>query len=807
MGQFTGTDGNDVIVGTEGADNITTGKGVDTVSAGGGDDIIYSESTGGTIDGGSGFDVYTGNFGASTAPLTFNIGSTIQVSNGPVVTNVEYVTMGAGKGDDAFNVTQQYGGFLYGGVGSDTLNYNVAGATAGQLFQIATALGVGQFSGGIDSLAFQEFEFLSLTGGNFDDRFEVRGIWDPSKLLIDGGGGNDTALLDLRGGTEATNFVVGADGSASGNRGSFLNVENFALTGNDFADTFVTGMGNDTLGGEAGDDFLSGGGGDDSLIGGPGADTMLGGDGNDRFYGDDPNSQSADTQTGGAGDDEYLQVDALDVIIEGANGGYDSIQALVNYVLPDNVEALTLARFVPWPLSPAISGVGNALDNSITGDDENNVLSGLDGNDTIVGGYGEDTIMGGAGADVLTGGYLPSPDLFSLDGSPDVFKGSASDLNGDRITDFSAGDKIVITDATLAGFTFSLSGDTLTFTGGSLTLQSAPDRSLIAQAAEGGGVQLSFVEHEVRNDINGDRVSDFVLRDQNSGWLTDWIGNQSGRLFSNSANVSVQFPLDWRVVGTADYNGDGRDDTLLRNDAGWLTNWLGTIFGGLTNNGSNTSLFFAPEWKVAGNGDFNGDGKADLLLRRDDGWLTNWLGTATGSFSNNGANTSLFFTTDWKIASTGDFNGDGYTDILLRRDDGWVTNWLGNASGGFTNNGANTALFFTLDWKVVGTGDVNGDGKDDLILRRDDGWITDWLGTSTGSFTNNGANTALFLTTDWKVSSIADFNGDGREDILLRNDSGWMTNWLGTETGSFANNGANFSTFIAPNWLVQDPFM
>jgi hypothetical protein len=41
----------------------------------------------------------------------------------------------------------------------------------------------------------------------------------------------------------------------------------------------------------------------------------------------------------------------------------------------------------------------------------------------------------------------------------------------------------------------------------------------------------------------------------------------------------------------------------------------------------------------------------------------------------------------------------------------------------------------------------------------------------------------------------------------LRNDSGWMTNWLGTATGSFASNGANFSTFIAPNWVVQDPFM
>jgi len=209
---------------------------------------------------------------------------------------------------------------------------------------------------------------------------------------------------------------------------------------------------------------------------------------------------------------------------------------------------------------------------------------------------------------------------------------------------------------------------------------------------------------------------------------------------------------------------------------------------------------------VTGTGDFNGDGFDDFLLRRQDGWMTEWLGS-TFSFTQNGWAAALYFTTDWNIVSTGDFNGDGYSDILLRRDDGWVTNWLGTANGSFTNNGANASLFFTPDWKVVGTGDVNGDGKDDLVVRRDDGWITDWLGTDSGSFTNNGANTALFLSTDWKIASIGDFNGDGREDLLLRQDSGWITDWLGTATGSFANNGANFSTFIAPNWVVQDPLM
>jgi hypothetical protein len=304
-------------------------------------------------------------------------------------------------------------------------------------------------------------------------------------------------------------------------------------------------------------------------------------------------------------------------------------------------------------------------------------------------------------------------------------------------------------------------------------------------------------------DVNGDHRGDMLLRGDGR-WLTGWIGSANGALTNNGRLSTLDISTDQSVVADGDFNGEGFEDVLVRSTGGYLLPFFGQ-FGGSLSAGIFVS-YLETTWNVAGVGDFNHDGMDDFLVRRNDGWLTYWLGRPTGVTSF-GANASLFFTPDWKVASTGDFNGDGYTDILLRRDDGWVTNWLGNASGGFTNNGANTALFFTTDWKVIGTGDVNGDGKDDLILRRDDGWITDWLGTATGGFTNNGANTALYLTTDWHISSIADFNGDGREDILLRHDSGWMTDWLGTQTGSFANNGANFSTFIAPNWVVQDPFM
>ena len=199
--------------------------------------------------------------------------------------------------------------------------------------------------------------------------------------------------------------------------------------------------------------------------------------------------------------------------------------------------------------------------------------------------------------------------------------------------------------------------------------------------------------------------------------------------------------------------------------------------------------------------------KAKVLEVLDSGYLTEWLGTANGSFINNGPTAGLFFFNDWKVAGTGDFNGDGKSDFLLRSDNGWLTEWLGTANGSFINNGPTAGLFFFNDWKIAGIGDFNGDGKSDFLVRQDGGQLSEWLGTANGSFINNGPTAGISFTTDWKVAAIGDFNGDGFDDIVLRNDNGSVTDWLGTANGSFVNNGANFSTFLAPSWHVQDHFL
>jgi hypothetical protein len=306
-----------------------------------------------------------------------------------------------------------------------------------------------------------------------------------------------------------------------------------------------------------------------------------------------------------------------------------------------------------------------------------------------------------------------------------------------------------------------------------------------------------------RNDFNRDGRSDLLLRDFDSGWLTNWVAAPSGELSNNGANAARYLTSDWDVAATGDFNGDGFGDIVLHHKDGWLTDWLGIAGGAFVNNGSNSTAFISSDWHVAGTADFNRDGRDDLLLTSDSGWVTNWLGTPAGGFVNNGAVATWYFAPDWHVIATGDFNGDDYGDMLIRNDDGWVTNWLGTTDGGFLNNGANASLYFTADWRIAGTGDFNGDGYDDILLRSDEGWLTNWLGTSSGGFVNNGSIAARYFTPDWVVVDTADYNGDGRDDILLRSGAGWLTNWLATDAGAFADNSANFSVYVTNTWQPQ----
>ncbi|MEW5685523.1 MAG: right-handed parallel beta-helix repeat-containing protein [Pseudomonadota bacterium] len=151
---------------------------------------------------------------------------------------------------------------------------------------------------------------------------------------------------------------------------------------------------------------------DQYLTGSAGANLMEGFGGNDTLDG----RGGEDTLAGGAGDDVYIIPNGAAKIVELAGEGIDTVIAKGEHIMAANVENLIFNT----DNTKGWRGVGNDLDNKITGNGGNNILEGAGGNDTIWGGAGNDTLMGGAGADSLVGGEGDDVFRFAPGGGKDI---------------------------------------------------------------------------------------------------------------------------------------------------------------------------------------------------------------------------------------------------------------------------------------------------------------------------------------------------------------------------------------------------
>ncbi|MBF9234509.1 calcium-binding protein, partial [Microvirga alba] len=303
-------------------------------------------------------------------------------------------------GDDFNNVIDGGDGndFLNGGLGQDTLigglgnDYYVIDEND-ELVENADE-GIDTVQASFTYTLLKNFENLVLTGvgdisGTGNSANNVL-TGNAGNNTLDGGLGNDT----LDGGSGGIDKLIGGAGNDVYKVRDTLDelVEN-PNEGIDTVIAFVsytlkTNFENLTLSGSA-DINGKGNDADNELIGNAGRNQLEGGNGNDTLNG----GAGADTLVGGQGDDVYFVDNIGDTIVEAANEGYDIVHASVDFRLADNLEALVLEG------QEATTGIGNNLDNTLTGNFGNNTLIGGGGNDYLDGRSGADRMIGGAGDD------------------------------------------------------------------------------------------------------------------------------------------------------------------------------------------------------------------------------------------------------------------------------------------------------------------------------------------------------------------------------------------------------------------------
>jgi hypothetical protein len=240
-----------------------------------------------------------------------------------------------------------------------------------------------------------------------------------------------------------------------------------------------------------------------------------------------------------------------------------------------------------------------------------------------------------------------------------------------------------------------------------------PTNHAAAGSTNGTVTKLSTIP--VFPDFNNDGSPDLLLQNTTTGQIGSWF--QQGARQVGGALFSLTPPSDFALVGVGDFRANGSNTLVLqspttRQIAMWYTSGANnaTIPGGVFIDATPE-----PGWKVVGVGDFNGDGKSDLVFQNQStGRIVVWF--MNGASYQGGVVFSSNPGVGWQIVGAGDFNKDGFTDLVFQNQTtGQIALWYLN---GTTYIGGTVLRSVpATGWKVVGVGDYNGDGSADLLLQ------------------------------------------------------------------------------------------
>jgi serralysin len=399
------------------------------------------------------------------------------------------------------------------------------------------------------------------------------------------------------------------------------------------------------------------------------------------------------------------------------------------------------------------------------------------GNDTIIGNSADNAIDGRAGNDAVV--YSGARSAYTI---TDLGGGTVRVTGPDGSDTISNVERLVFSDTTV-------------------TLTPSPPPPTGVTVSSSAWIPTGL------GDFDGDGRSDFLWQTDGAKlaiWKMDGFQINAAD-YTRLGSSEVGLPgADWHIAGTADFDGDHKADILWRTDGGLAAIWEmdGTHIKAADYTRLGSSAVGAPgaDWQQLGAADFGGDGKADILWHTDGGALAIWEMDGTqiksADYIRLGSTAVGVPAPDWKIVGVGDFDGDGHNDLLWETGGGTLAVWTMNGthikSADYLRIGGSTVGIPGADWHVADVGDFDGDHKADILWRvgaptpangsvPGGGQLAIWEMNGnqikTADYVRSGSTATGAPGNDWHLLGSADHNGDGMNDILWRTDAGQLAIW------------------------------